>query len=67
MSKDFLISFFLPEGMTDWFEVVKVEEKTNEGKTQADVLFRNVLHISLDDRDDSAESVPCVAVYVVPS
>lgn len=30
MSKDFLISFFLPEGMTDWFDVVKVEEKTNE-------------------------------------
>ena len=24
ISTDFIISFFLPEGMLDWFEVVKI-------------------------------------------
>ena len=42
---------FLPDGMIDWFEVVQVEEKPNKCKAQADVLFRSVLNIYLDERD----------------
>ena len=52
ISKDFLISFFLPEGMTDWFDVVRVVEEPNTGKAQADVLYRSVLNIYLDERDN---------------
>ena len=52
ISKDFLISFFLPEGMTDWFDVVRVVEEPNTGKAQADVLYSSVLNIYLDERDN---------------
>ena len=52
ISADFIISFFLPEGMTDWFEVVKIEEYPNTGKAQADVLYKSVLNIYLDERDN---------------
>lgn len=52
MDKDFIISFFLPDGMIDWFEVVRIEEEPNNGKAQADVLFKSVLNIYLDERDN---------------
>jgi len=52
ISADFIISFFLPEGMTDWFEVVNIEEYPNTGKAQADVLYKSVLNIYLDERDN---------------
>jgi len=50
--KDFLISFFLPEGMTDWFDIVRVEEESNTGTRQADILYNSVLNIYLDERDN---------------
>lgn len=52
MNTDFIISFFLPDGMIDWFEVVKIKEEANAGKTQADILYSNVLNIYLDERDN---------------
>jgi hypothetical protein len=48
---DFLISFFLPDGMLDWFDVVNVVEEPNTGSTSVDVLFSNLLHIYLDELD----------------
>lgn len=51
---DFLISFFLPDGMSEWFEVVKAVEEANAGSTSADVLFSSILHIHLDERDTRA-------------
>ena len=51
-TKDFLISFFLPEGMTDWFDVVRVTEEANTGTAQADILYNSVLNIYLDERDN---------------
>ena len=51
-NKDFFISFFLPDGMTDWFEVVKVVEESNTGTETADVLYNSVLNIYLDERDN---------------
>ena len=51
-NKDFLTSFFLPDGMTDWFEVVKVVEESNTGTETADVLYNSVLNIYLDERDN---------------
>ena len=27
MTKDFLLSFFLPDGVTDWFDVVRVSQE----------------------------------------
>lgn len=51
INTDFIISFFLPEGMIDWFEVVDIKEEANTGTAEADVLYNSVLHIYLDERD----------------
>ena len=51
-SNELFISFFLPDGITDWFEIVNVVEEPNQGKTSADVLFTSVLNIYLDERDN---------------
>lgn len=51
INTDFIISFFLPDGMIDWFEVVNIKEESNRGTAQADVLYNSVLHIYLDERD----------------
>ena len=47
---DFLVSFFLPEGILDWFEYVKVIEEPI--KPKKDELFKSRLHIYLDERDN---------------
>lgn len=52
INTDFIISFFLPDGMTDWFEVVNIMEEPNTGTAQADILYNSVLHIYLDERDN---------------
>lgn len=51
ISADFIISFFLPDGMMDWFEVVRIVEEPNTGNAQADILYNSVLNIYLDERD----------------
>ena len=51
-NKDFLISFFLPEGMTDWFEVVKVVEEENPDTQSADMFFKYRLNIYLEELDN---------------
>ena len=59
INTDFIISFFLPDGMIDWFEVVNIKEEPNRGTAQADVLYNSVLHIYLDERDTrSGEDYP---------
>ena len=55
INTDFIISFFLPEGMIDWFEVVNIEEEANTGTAKADVLYNSVLNIYLDERDTRTE------------
>lgn len=52
INNDFFISFFLPDGMTDWFEVVNIVEEANTGTAHADVLYKSVLNIYLDERDN---------------
>ena len=54
-SNELLISFFLPEGMTEWFEVVKVVEEPNHGTTSVDVLYSHVMNIYMDERDNRSE------------
>ena len=47
-----LASFFLPEGILDWFDVVRIEETDNDNPShELDVLYPKVLHIYLDERD----------------
>jgi transposase len=55
INTDFIISFFLPDGMIDWFEIVKITEEPNTGTAQADVLYSSVLNIYLDERDNRTE------------
>ena len=52
ITTDFIISFFLPEGMIDWFEVVNIKEEPNTGTAPADILYNSVLNIYLDERDN---------------
>jgi hypothetical protein len=49
---DFIISFFLPDGMIDWFEIVRMEEEPNTGKAKVDALYDSILNIYLDERDN---------------
>lgn len=59
ISTAFIISFFLPDGMIDWFEIVKMTEEPNTGKTQADILFYDsILNIHLDERDNREGDLP---------
>lgn len=55
MNPEAIISYFLPDGMIDWFEVVNIKEAPNTGKKQADELYETVLHIYLDERDNRTE------------
>ncbi len=50
IDRDFIISFFLPDGMIDWFEVVNMTEKHNPGTTSADKLYGTFLNIYLVQR-----------------
>ena len=52
IDRDFFISFFLPEGMIDRFEVVNMTEENNPGTTIADKLYNRILNIYLDERDN---------------
>ena len=55
IDRDFFISFFLPDGMIDWFEVVHMSEENNPGTTIADKLYNRILNIYLDERDNRSE------------
>ena len=58
INADFVASFFLPDGMIDWFEIVKIVEEPNTGTAPADVLYGSVLNIYLDERDNRTEERP---------
>ena len=49
---EFFASFFLPNGMIDWFEIVRVVEEPNNGRKKYDSLFTSILNIYLDERDN---------------
>lgn len=55
INTDFIASFFLPEGMIDWFEIVNIIEEPNKGTELADVLYGSVLNIYLDERDNRTD------------
>lgn len=43
----------LPDGMLDWFDVIRVEEtEKEECNNELDILFHNALHFYLDERDN---------------
>ena len=48
-----MISFMLPEGMLDWFEIIKIEETDNDKPChELDVLYPKVLNVYLKERDN---------------
>ena len=50
------LSYFLPEGMLDFFELVWMETKSLTSKEgQKDIAYTGVLHIHLDERDNRKE------------
>lgn len=52
----FMSSFFLPEGMLDFFDIVRVDE---ESRPEEEIYTGGVLHIHLDEQDNrTAEQQP---------
>lgn len=50
------LSFFLPEGMLDFFELVWMEtESLTSRESQKDIAYTGILHIHLDERDNRTE------------
>jgi len=45
-----LISYILPKGMSDWFEIVNYYEEPNPDTSFLDTLYDKVLHVHLDER-----------------
>jgi len=45
-----LISYILPQGMSDWFEIVNYYEEPNPDTSFLDTLYDKVLHVHLDER-----------------
>lgn len=50
------LSFFLPEGMLDFFGRVWMEaESLTSRESQKDIAYTGILHIHLDERDNRIE------------
>lgn len=50
------LSFFLPEGILDFFELVWMEtESLTSRESQKDIAYTGILHIHLDERDNRTE------------
>ncbi|MCH3968917.1 MAG: hypothetical protein LKE47_00330 [Prevotella sp.] len=49
-SYEFFASFLLPEGILDWFDLVKVEEE--KLKISKKNVYTGILHVYLDERDN---------------
>lgn len=48
-----LASYFIPDGILDWFDLVRMKETDNDKPThEQDVLYPKILHIYLDERDN---------------
>lgn len=47
---ELLVRFMLPNGILDYFEIIKIEEEVTNEKDETGTLIR-ILHIYLDERD----------------
>lgn len=45
-----LVRFMLPQGMLDYFEIIKIDEEVTDEKDETGTVIR-ILHIYLDERD----------------
>ena len=53
---EYLTSFFLPEGMLDFFEVVwEDEESLSSRELKQAIVYKTVLKVHLDERDNRTE------------
>ena len=51
------LSFFLPEGILDFFEPVWMETQSLDSReSNKDILYSSSLHIYLDERDNRPEA-----------
>ena len=52
------LSFFLPEGILDFFEPVWMETRSLDSReSKKDILYGSSLHIYLDERDNRPEDM----------
>lgn len=50
------LSFFLPEGLLDFFELIWIEtESLAPRESKKDIAYTGILHIHLDERDNRTE------------
>ena len=53
---EYLTSFFLPEGMLDFFEVVWADEESlSSRELKQAIVYKTVLKVHLDERDNRTE------------
>ena len=52
------LSFFLPEGILDFFELVWAETQSLDSReSKKDILYTGTLHMCLDERDNRTEDM----------
>lgn len=52
------LSFFLPEGILDYFELVWAETQSLDSReSKKDILYTGTLHMYLDERDNRTEKM----------
>ena len=52
------LSFFLPEGILDFFELVWVETQSLDSReSKKDILYTGTLHMYLDERDNRTDEM----------
>ena len=60
---EYLTSFFLPEGMLDFFEVVWADEMSLSSREQKQaIVYKRVLKVHLDERDNRTEEQDAVKI-----
>ena len=52
------LSFFIPEGILDFFELVWAESQSLDSReSKKDILYPGTLHMYLDERDNRTEEM----------
>lgn len=57
------LSFFLPEGILDFFELVWAESQSLDSReSKKDILYTGTLHMYLDERDNRTEGMQALRI-----
>ncbi len=58
------LSFFMPEGILDFFELVWAESQSIDSReSKKDILYTGTLHMYLDEHDNRPRKIACEPVF----